>query len=473
MGQTLEPYSEGEFAVATTRFELAAEYAGLGDNAIGNMMIGTVGDDSYISSRLHATTDFGVVTVRVPQNPSMYGPRAGTVFPVVYYVSYPTTTNNPREDYEFPYTNTNDYTFPRMQDEGEEPLFADASDQYPLVLISHGYRAHGLWDLGHAKTLASHGYISTAIFYGDGRFPIDNRTLYQFHLRPLITIAVLDDLLQSAFGAYIDQSRIGIVGNSFGGMTTFALLGGDIGNNSNSLEDPRIKVGVGVVPFLGSGTLFPFGSSNIGARGVDKPLLSIYATSDTVAPPSYLLAALRRTVGTTYAVSLGGAPHILRPNENVDAINWELLFFNAYLKGDYRSLSALNTVQSFQGAANDQQEFAYQRIVAGPALTLDQAFGEGAASNFPRVHLVGGEEQPQLVLSFPRLIDSSGIVYELQASTDGLQWDYVESSELAPVLPQMSGFPIGGAYELAALKDAAWPVPNNEPRLLRVRARRF
>lgn len=276
------PIPAGSHVVGTTRFVLAEAFSQVGDSTIERWMIGEAGDDAYIRGRLDPSVDFGVVTIQVPNDPSLYGPRSGRSFEAVYFVSYPTDPGNPRPDYAFPYSRT-DSVFERMQGAGEEPIFADPSANYPLVLVSHGIRSHSIWDLGVTKSYARHGYISAAIFYGDGRFPNENNSFYNGALRPLISKQVLDDLLASSFGDHIDKDRIGMVGNSFGGMTTIALMGGRIANHPSSQRDPRIHAGVGVVPWVGSGSFYPFGSGNLSVGAVDKPFMTIYGTRDFIA----------------------------------------------------------------------------------------------------------------------------------------------------------------------------------------------
>ena len=469
--ETIQPLPEGEHIAATTHFELAERFSDLSENEIEELMIGSTTDDDYIVGRLHEATDFGIVNVEVPNDGFSYGPRAGMNFQVAYFVSYPTSPDNPREDYVFPFSKA-DSTFEKMQQAGEKPIFADPVAKYPLVLISHGYRAHGLWDLGSAKRFARHGYISASMFYGDGRFPNDNQTVYQLMLRPLISKAVLDDLLASDFGEHIDLARIGMAGNSFGGLTTAAMLGGRIANSIITPQDSRIRAGVGVVPWLGAGTFHPFGTSNIGVDGVDNPFLTIYGTEDDVAPPSFSLPALNRMSSDAYAVALHGAPHILRSHEHEDAMNWQLLFFDAYLKDNYKSLKALKSAESFEGSANDQQMFEYQRIVPRPDLARNEAFGGENGIADPQIDVVRFQGEARYALTFSRLIDTSSVVYELQASEDLSRWDYIESKEIEVPHRREQAFQVDEPYRLATLMEFRPDFVHDEADFLRVRARR-
>src|SRR5690606_22881370 len=172
----------------------------------------------------------------------------------------------------------------------------------PVVLISHGHSAHAIWEVAHAKALASHGYIAVAIFHGDDRIPGGQSAIQQRFLRPLAAKAVVDHLLAGDFAGRIDRERIGISGTSFGGMTALASLGGRLDDDDASVSDPRIVAGFGMLPFVGntygSARFFCFGPANRGLKGVSAPFLAVYGTADTVAPPSYIVPALERPKGS-------------------------------------------------------------------------------------------------------------------------------------------------------------------------------
>src|SRR5690606_11281988 len=157
-----------------------------------------------------------------------------------YFVAYPTSNDNGRADYAFPYSRTEDATFARMQRGDEKPILPDGDGAFPVVLISHGHSAHAIWEVAHAKALASHGYIAVAIFHGDDRIPGGQSAIQQRFLRPLAAKAVVDHLLAGDFAGRIDRERIGISGTSFGGMTALASLGGRLDDDDASVSDPRI-----------------------------------------------------------------------------------------------------------------------------------------------------------------------------------------------------------------------------------------
>ena len=73
---------------------------------------------------------------------------------------------------------------------------------------------------------------------------------------------------------------------------------------------------------------------------------------------------MKKLGGPTYVVELIDQPHVFEGGSWQDRDNWELLFFNAYLKNDAGALAALEVSDSMQGGNADRQLFDYQRTVA-------------------------------------------------------------------------------------------------------------
>jgi hypothetical protein len=192
-----------------------------------------------------------LLKVTVPANHPGAGALAGQTVPVLLYVLYPTTKDNPRPHYSFPYKDTGDNIFPHMQAPGEAPIFADPAAKYPVVIHTGGYNTHGLWHLSHLKTLASHGYVVVDIFHGDGRAP---EYFASFALRQVAFKAATDFILSDpAFAAHVDPERVGASGASAGGQTILSMMGGVWpGAMQPSVHDARIKAGFGTVPFTGA-----------------------------------------------------------------------------------------------------------------------------------------------------------------------------------------------------------------------------
>jgi predicted dienelactone hydrolase len=247
------------------------------------------------------------------------------------------------------------------------PQFADPKARYPLIVYAHGANAHGIYDVAHAHYLASHGYIVAVINYGDDRTPtVDDAKSYRAFLRPLISKAVIDSLLQSEmFGAHINSDSIGISGHSFGGYTALAMAGGKFMEKPKAVIDERIKAIVLAAPWVGTDyeekDFFVFGANNRGLNKVTTPALTLFGTDDKVTLSSQILPATKQFAGPSYVIELVGQPHVFEAGSWEDRNAWELLFFNAYLKNDTEALQTLQTARSMKGGNEDYQLADYQK----------------------------------------------------------------------------------------------------------------
>lgn len=245
----LEPVRPGPWPVATTNLEARPQADA---KVMFEYLNGKATSEGirYLTDILVHPAAVPTVQLDVPADARLFGPYAGKRLPLVLLVVYPTTPDNARPDYVFPYTETGDRTFTRMQRPGDRPLLAGAADKFPLIVMSGGYNTHGLWHLRHLKQLAAHGFIVVDIFHGDGR---SNDFAGNLALRALGLRATLDQLLQDPdFGPAIDPNRIGATGESGGAHTVLAALGGiDPSGRIPAAADPRVKAAFGVVPFMG------------------------------------------------------------------------------------------------------------------------------------------------------------------------------------------------------------------------------
>lgn len=367
----VDPPGSGAYAVGTTNMEVATEYAAIGDEVMHAYLLGRSDDDGqprFVIDLLAHPESAWIVDVPVPADEAMYGPASGLNLPVVSFVAYPAQADSQKNAYTFPYFGGQYGSFADMLAAGEKPRFADANRRYPLVLLSHGGNAHGLYDVRHAQAIASHGYIVAVITYGDERTAVpDSPNIHTMFLRPLITKAVLDSLLASEeFGPRIDAENMGITGHSFGGFTALAVLGGPILGNESSVSDNRIKAAVLAAPFVGgrfrSLPMYMFGDENAGLEQVTAPTLWFFGTNDEVTPANSILPAARRVSGPRYLIELVDQPHVFEGGSWQDRDNWELLFFNAYLKSDAEALEAFKTGHSMGGGNEDRQLFDYQSL---------------------------------------------------------------------------------------------------------------
>jgi hypothetical protein len=366
---------QGKYPVATSNLEVRTPEQGV----MQDYLIGSIQAQNqrfYLRDLLLKPDQALVVDVVVPDDPAFYGPQAGKTLTVVGYLAYPTVPENPRSNYVFPYTNTADNVFPHMDGATQDPLPAENSSpnadenttpetpvpvipnpmvaesfrQWPLIIHSHGYTAHGLWDLDLMKYYASHGYLALSIFHGDGRVEWNSRA----QLRPLVVKAFLDYLLaHPVYGPLVDPDRIGISGSSFGGYTSLALLGGNFNNQEATVHDERIRCGFGIVPWLGGHQDMPFGSDFASLEAVTAPYLAVIGANDDVATPAVILEGLKRTAGVTLAWSLEGEGHLFSAEAFKDTRTLAILFFDTFLKDSGTTLQALMGVTEVAGGVKD------------------------------------------------------------------------------------------------------------------------
>lgn len=335
----IAPLASGSYAVGSTNFEADEPK----DAPMQDYLIGTGGwlsRERYVAQLLKRPDAIFRAEAKTAR---------GAPLPFVGYVLYPTPTENARASYTFPYTNTGDNIFPHMQRAGEKPLFAEPGRRWPVVIASHGYNAHGLWELDRWKRLASHGYIVVSVFHGDGRWDWGEN----HERRPIAVKAALDRLLGDAdFAAAIDAERIGVSGSSFGAYTILACLGAsDPATGRAEYHDPRLKAGFALVPYAGGNMgKFPFGEDFSGLHTMTKPYLAVYGGDDRA---EYVLATTARCGGETVAVVLPGEKHLLSKEAWNDVPTWEILFFNAWLKDDARARELLSGDLRVRGGVDD------------------------------------------------------------------------------------------------------------------------
>ena len=350
--------------------EVATAYADIGDEAMHEYLLGHAGKSDqprYIADILKYPESAWVIDVPIPAEREIYGPASGLTLPVVTFLTFPASVRQQQNSYAFPYHDARYGVFEDMLGPGVAPSFADPNERYPLIILAHGSSAHGVYDVRHAHNLASHGYIVAVITYGDDRTAYaDNPNHHVSFLRPFLTKAVLDSLLESeTFGAHIDTDNIGITGHSFGGFTALAVAGGPYQGNTATVSDERIKAGVIAAPWVGGNydgsDFFAFGPNNAEMNRITIPMICFFGTNDQLTLASFILPATKQLSGPTYVVELVDQPHIFEQGSWEDRDNWELLFFSAYLKHDPESLETLKSARSMKGGNEDIQLYDYQR----------------------------------------------------------------------------------------------------------------
>jgi dienelactone hydrolase len=371
MQTVLEAFTAGPYAVGSTNMQVSDKYLNIGDESMHQYLLGipaSAQQPRYITDLLQSPDLAWVTQVQVPKQTALYGSASGQTLPVVSYLTYPTIKPQSPNRYAFPYHDSAYGVFEHMLVADESPIFTEPNSRYPLIFLAHGASAHGIYDIEHAQNLARQGYIVAVVFYGDERsVNADGSYEHAGFLRPLVTQAVLDSILQSeTFGPNIDLDHIGISGHSFGGFTALAIAGGDIQGLGNSVIDPRFTAAVIAAPWVGhyekQKEVFAFGVNNTGLKSVKTPVLTLFGTNDESTLASFILPATKHLSGSSYVVELIDQPHIFESGSWQDRNNWEMLFFAAYLKDDKQALKMLKLGLTMKGGNQDFQRLDYQRL---------------------------------------------------------------------------------------------------------------
>jgi pimeloyl-ACP methyl ester carboxylesterase len=366
LGVELEPIAQGPFAVASTHLAVTPR----SDVPMFDFLNGKRArkEATYLTSILTHPEAVPTLSVNVPDD-AVFGAHAHTTMPLVLVIFYPTSSDNPRPDYAFPYKETGDALIPHMQRPGEKPILADPAAKYPVIVLSGGYNTHALWHLEHLKLLASHGYIVADMFHGDGRGAAfhANMALRSLHMR-----ATIDFLLEhSDFANAIDAERIGAVGHSAGGHTVLAALGGiDPSGKFPAAADPRIKAGFTLGPSTGGGFamgpfklgFWPFGTNRAGLRQVRAPFFAVYGEKDRSVLPDGVETAVRQIAGPATALMLDGETHSFSNATISDYSTWQILFFDAWLRNNATARRQLETGTSVRGGVNDHKTIEHGAV---------------------------------------------------------------------------------------------------------------
>ncbi|MEM9646490.1 MAG: hypothetical protein AAF989_15975 [Planctomycetota bacterium] len=348
------PQLRGRHAVGMTHFQAADDFESIPAEELWRFTAGAT-DGRYVSDILAHPDAVEQVKVTFPGDRNIYPTVANQSLDVFYYVTYPTTEENDRDDYWFPGGDQH-AELERMEQPGDEPIIDSSEGKCPLIVFAHGWATMATSDIWRSKMFASHGYIVVNAFFGDQRVSGYGGNLEHPAMRLFMLKAVLDDVLDSEkFGGHIHEDQIGVSGGSFGGSTVMACLGGRIANRRDIETEPRIKAGVATVPWFGA-----FDARYLGLRGVDRPFMQIYGSADGLAQAGIrCMNYLRRS--DRFLIEMVGQGHAFEADFYVDAFNWELNFFNAYLRGDEEAFQVLKSTRSFKGYGDDVQQFKHQR----------------------------------------------------------------------------------------------------------------
>jgi predicted dienelactone hydrolase len=330
----------------------------------------------YITDLLADPANTLTVDLAVPNDGGLYGSYAARSFPYVMLVCYPTSVANRRPDYLLP---TGDFV-PRMQRDGEAPIFADASARYPILLFSHGLTGSPLSGdyINAVRLFASWGYVVIAPFHGDLRFAnvkLDSFSDYFYALvnikdfvamqavRPLSLSLGLDAVLAGTqfaaqFATHVDAAKVGGFGASLGGESLLLMAGAQLTTTVGQAYkqvtfDPRLKAAAGYVPYFGQ-TVFPaFGRDQNGLQGVTLPFIAISGTADTTAPIAATEKGFAFLHNSRQLVALTGVEHGFDPAFSDEIFTWSLAFLSGQLSGDAVARATSARMTSVAGGGED------------------------------------------------------------------------------------------------------------------------
>lgn len=345
------PVGPGPFPVGTTNIELVA------DPELGEYQRGfrAGGERRYVDEVLANPGDVFQFDLAVPDDTGRYGGDAGGRIPIVGYVLYPTTADNPWPDYTL-----GEAKVSHMQPAGEPPHLDPDLDRLPLLVMSHGRGASPLTAKGtrRARYFASHGYVVCVLFHGDRRFePLGPDTLdnpQEFTMRPLAVSQAVDELLggNGGFDGAIDPTEIGGVGESYGGATMVALTGAAVlpFGIVTTATDERFRATVGQVSFMGSNF---FGLNGRGTSSVFSPHLTVAGSADELTDLETYEAAVSAIPAVSYLVVLEDQGHEFESAAYPDFFTWSYYFLEAHVRENQRAVDLLPRMAAVEGGTHD------------------------------------------------------------------------------------------------------------------------
>lgn len=160
----------------------------------------------------------------VPEKPTYW--RGAKTHALITSVWYPATADS----VETPFLiGPPDAPFFNAAELAHDAKLSQASERYPLIVISHGTGGSAAQMAWLGTALAAHGYIVAAVNH-PGNNILEPYTVEGFSVwweRANDLTGVIDAMLQdSTFGPRIDARKIGAAGFSLGGYTMIAIAGG-------------------------------------------------------------------------------------------------------------------------------------------------------------------------------------------------------------------------------------------------------
>jgi len=421
---SIDPIGLGQYNVASTdlthdNYKIDSIIT-LGYN-VGSYWEGDIEGKKYVTDLLSDSSGAIEFNVIVPNDSTLYGEEAGNELTYAAIIYYPTTANNSHLDYELP----GGKILPKMQRGSEEYLFSEDKDKFPLLIYSHGRGSHPVASLDNLKYFASHGFIVAALFHSDKRVKSlegsDLNSAQEFALRPLAVLKLIDMLQNNYdFKDKIDNEKIAAFGESYGGSTVLALLGGKIIGRPPfyfprvTTIDERIKCGVGIVAYVGNNSEPFWGVNNTGLNGIERPFFLLAAENDGI---EYSLDAISKLSGEKYMVKFNGLGHNLGEGAGEDYSTWALIFLKENLFNDNDAKNSLYSATSISNGADDEfipVDIPEQLYLSTPpdgvsdtTTNVDCAWLAHNKSNFYKFELSDDAEFNNILISADSLITTT------------------------------------------------------------------
>jgi predicted dienelactone hydrolase len=216
---------------------------------------------------------------------------------------YPaTTTTTAGETYMlssyFPFLSFPEGTFVAL----DNPNVVDGDDSFPLLVFSHGNGGVRTSFISLMEHLASWGFVVAACDHAgnSSNDPPNSDISFQLSDRPRDISLVIDNVL-SQFGSElrINEAQVGVLGHSYGGLTTLLVAAG-LGQEVP--PDGRVKAILPISPSV---------SDILDLSNVNLPLLVMGGDLDTVTPidPNNDLVFHETRGVPRWRVDISGAGH--------------------------------------------------------------------------------------------------------------------------------------------------------------------